>query len=236
MTESEPVRSRPIDLVRVWFQGLENPNQIETTLRTNPINSVWTSNHFAAYFLLYLSSDSTFNYFFHRLFFSFASILHLSTILCQYDKELLVTIKCFEQWKLELMSTEFDVFVKVLIDYKNLEYFMITKQLNRSKINEHNFLSILISSLSISLKSSMRKRTHWRDEQKTFRTKKNDRQKQQFQTFLSFDRFDKSLIVIELTLVLESNRLQLMQKMHDQLAFDHLEINKTIKLLKRNYI
>ncbi len=35
-------------------------------------------------FLLCFSSDSTLNYFFHRLFFSFASISHLSTILCQY--------------------------------------------------------------------------------------------------------------------------------------------------------
>jgi hypothetical protein len=69
---------------------------------------------------------------------------------------------------------------------------------------------------------------------KHFEQKKN-RQRQQFQTLLSFERFDRFLIAIELTLVLKSNRLQLMQKIHDQLAFDHLEINKTIKLLKRNY-
>ncbi len=65
--------------------------------------------------------------------------------------------------------------------------------------------------------------------------KKDDRQKQQFQTLLSFDRFDKSLFAIEITLVSKTNRLQLMQKMHDQFAFDHFEINKTIKLLKKNY-
>ncbi len=65
--------------------------------------------------------------------------------------------------------------------------------------------------------------------------KKNNRQKQQFQTLLLVDQFDKSLFAIELTLVFETNRLQLMQKMHDQLAFNYLEINKTIKLLKRNY-
>jgi hypothetical protein len=65
--------------------------------------------------------------------------------------------------------------------------------------------------------------------------KKNNRQKQQFQTLLLIDRFDKSLFAIELTLVLETNRLQLMQKMHNQFAFDHFNVIKTIKLLKKNY-
>jgi hypothetical protein len=35
--------------------------------------------------------------------------------------------------------------------------------------------------------------------------------------------------------VLESNRLSLMQKMHDQFASDHSKMNKTIKLLRRNH-
>jgi hypothetical protein len=67
--------------------------------------------------------------------------------------------------------------------------------------------------------------------------KKNDRQKQQNQILLLFERFEQSnfLQAVELIIVLKSNRLSLMQKMHDQFAFDHLKINKTIKLLKRNH-
>ncbi len=49
------------------------------------------------------------------------------------------------------------------------------------------------------------------------------------------NQFDKSLFAIELTLILETNRLQLMQQMHDQFAFEHFDVNKTIKLLKKNY-
>ncbi len=48
-----------------------------------------------------------------------------------YDKKLLVIIKCFEQWRFELISTKFDVFVKVFTNHKNLEYFMFIKQLNK---------------------------------------------------------------------------------------------------------
>jgi hypothetical protein len=65
--------------------------------------------------------------------------------------------------------------------------------------------------------------------------KKNDRQKQQNQILFSFERFDKELQEAELTIILEQNRLSLMQKMHDQFAFDHLNVNKIIRLLRRNY-
>jgi hypothetical protein len=67
--------------------------------------------------------------------------------------------------------------------------------------------------------------------------KENDRQKQQNQILLSSKRFDqlKSLQAVELTVVFEQNRLSLMQEMHDQLAFDHSDINRILKLLKRHY-
>jgi hypothetical protein len=48
-----------------------------------------------------------------------------------YDKKLLTIMRCFEQWRSELLFTESDVFVKMLIDHKNLKYFMFIKQLNR---------------------------------------------------------------------------------------------------------
>ncbi len=59
---------------------------------------------------------------------------NLASIECNYeiyDKTLLTIVRYFEQWKLELLFTNFDVSVKILIDHKNLKYFMITKQLNQ---------------------------------------------------------------------------------------------------------
>ena len=47
-----------------------------------------------------------------------------------YDKELLVIIHVFEEWRLKLSGIPVEDPIKVIIDYKNLEYFMSTKQLN----------------------------------------------------------------------------------------------------------
>lgn len=44
-----------------------------------------------------------------------------------YDKELLAIIRSFKTQELELISTPIDKPIKVLTDYKNLEYFIITK-------------------------------------------------------------------------------------------------------------
>jgi hypothetical protein len=65
--------------------------------------------------------------------------------------------------------------------------------------------------------------------------KEDDRQTQQNQILLSLERFDKDLQAVEIIVIFESNRLSLMQKMHEQSASSHSEVNKTIKLLKRNH-
>ena len=46
-----------------------------------------------------------------------------------YDKELLFIIKSFEEWR--RMLKEAGLPVKILTDYKNLQYFISTKQLSR---------------------------------------------------------------------------------------------------------
>ena len=46
-----------------------------------------------------------------------------------YDKELMAIIRCFEEWRPELELTPHPI--RVLSDYKNLEYFMSTKLLSR---------------------------------------------------------------------------------------------------------
>jgi hypothetical protein len=55
-----------------------------------------------------------------------------------YDKELLIIIRCFEQWRVELQSIE--LFINVFIDHKSLEYFMIIKKLNKRQVKWAEFL------------------------------------------------------------------------------------------------
>ncbi len=165
---------------------------------------------------------------------------NLVSIKCNYeiyDKELLTIVRCFEQWRFELLFIEFDVLIKILIDHKNLKYFMFTKQLNRKQnkwtqfLIDFHFVIIYLFDKSNEKADSLIKRT------KDVSNKENDRQTQQNQILLSFERFEQSnsLQAVELIIVLESNRLSLMQKMHDQFASDHSEMNKTIKLLRRNH-
>ncbi len=152
-----------------------------------------------------------------------------------YDKELLTIVRCFEQWRFELLFTEFDVSIKMLIDHKNLEYFMFIKQLNRRQnrwiqflTNFHFVITYLFEKFNEKVDSLIKRA-------EDVSNKKNDRQKQQNQVLLFSKRFDKALQAVEITIVLEQNRLSLMQEVHDQFAFDHSNVNRIIKLLKRNY-
>ena len=45
-----------------------------------------------------------------------------------YDKELMVIICTFEEWRSELEGSTYPI--NVITDHKNLEYFMFTKQLS----------------------------------------------------------------------------------------------------------
>jgi RNase H-like domain found in reverse transcriptase len=60
-----------------------------------------------------------------------------------YDKKLLAIIRCLEHWRPELEST--DIPIKVFTDHRNLEYFMIIKELSHrqarwaEKLAEFNF-------------------------------------------------------------------------------------------------
>ena len=49
-----------------------------------------------------------------------------------YNKELMAIIRYFEEWRSELKGAALPI--KVLIDYKNLEYFILTKNLNRRQV------------------------------------------------------------------------------------------------------
>jgi hypothetical protein len=56
-----------------------------------------------------------------------------------YDKELMAIVRAFEEWRPELEGALHPI--KVLSDYKNLEYFMTTKLLNRRQTRWAEFLS-----------------------------------------------------------------------------------------------
>ncbi len=162
---------------------------------------------------------------------------NLASIECNYeiyDKKLLIIVRCFEQWRSELLFIEFDVSIKVLTNHKNLKYFMITKQLNRRQNKWAQFLANFHFVITYLFEKSNEKADSLIRRVENVFDKKNDRQKQQNQILLSSERFDKDLQAVELIIVLESNRLSLMQEMHDQFASNHSKINRTIKLLKRN--
>ena len=48
-----------------------------------------------------------------------------------YDKELLAIIRAFKKWRPELARTPIEDPIYVITNYKNLKYFMSTKDLNR---------------------------------------------------------------------------------------------------------
>ena len=49
-----------------------------------------------------------------------------------YDKKFLAIIKAFKKWKSELKNSKF--FIQVIIDHKNLKYFMSSKLFNRKQV------------------------------------------------------------------------------------------------------
>jgi hypothetical protein len=55
-----------------------------------------------------------------------------------YDKKLLVIIRCFEHWRLELKCTE--LFIQMFINHQALKIFMKNKQLTRQQVNYLNIL------------------------------------------------------------------------------------------------
>jgi hypothetical protein len=67
----------------------------------------------------------------HSIAFFFKNLASIECNYEIYDKKLLAIVRCFEQWRFELLFTESNVLIKVLTNYKNLKYFMIIKQLNR---------------------------------------------------------------------------------------------------------
>ena len=74
------------------------------------------------------------------------SVIYFSTCMspaeCNYNiynKKLLIIIHAFKEWRSELEDAAKQI--QVITDYKNLEYFMITKQLSCCQAHWSEFLS-----------------------------------------------------------------------------------------------
>ena len=79
-----------------------------------------------------------------------------------YDKELLVIICTFKEWRSELKETAEQV--QVITDHKNLKYFMIIKQLSCCQAHWSEFLSqfnFIIQYCSEKLNNCADALTHW---------------------------------------------------------------------------
>ncbi len=106
-----------------------------------------------------------------------------------YDKKLLTIIRCFEQWRIELQSMK--TFINVLIDHKDLKYFMITKKLNRRQTRwaefliEFDFKIAYQSEKKNDKANSLTKRFEDRSVDKS-----DDRNKHMHQTVLSAEKID----------------------------------------------
>ena len=106
-----------------------------------------------------------------------------------YDKELLAIICCFKKRKSELQLMNESI--KILIDHRFLKYFMIIKKLNRWQIKWTKFF-VNFNFVILYQTDKMRAKTNLlttRLNDKSI-SKKNDRQKHQLQTILTFDKLN----------------------------------------------
>jgi hypothetical protein len=110
-----------------------------------------------------------------------------------YDKKLLIIIRCFEQWRAKLQSIE--SLINVLIDHKNLKYFMITKKLNRRQTRwtefliEFDFKIVYQSNKKNDKANSLTKRSDNRS-----RDESDDRQRHMHQIILSSKKLNSRIL------------------------------------------
>jgi len=125
------------DVLFVWFQKCQ--------IAFNTLKKVFTFKiilcHYNSDHKIVIEIDVS-NYVFKDILFQYDEneILHSVTyfskkhnsVKCNYeiyDKELIIIVCAFKKWWSEL--EDFIYFVEMITNHKNLEYFMLTKQLNR---------------------------------------------------------------------------------------------------------
>ncbi len=105
-----------------------------------------------------------------------------------YDKKLLIIIRCFKHWRLELKCTE--LLIQMFIDHQTLKIFMKNKQLSQWQVNYLNILSkfnfqIIFRSGKINIKVDALIRMLLANVSELAQ-----RLEDCFQTILTFDRID----------------------------------------------
>ncbi len=113
-----------------------------------------------------------------------------------YDKKLLIIIRCFEHWWLELKCTE--LLIQIFINHQALKIFMKNKQLSQCQVNYLNILSkfnfqIIFKSGKVNTKVDALTQMSLANVSESAK-----RFKDRFQTILIFDRVD--ILPIELKL------------------------------------
>jgi hypothetical protein len=110
-----------------------------------------------------------------------------------YDKELLAIIRCFKQWRAELQSIE--KFINVLIDHKNLEYFMTIKKLNKRQTKWIEFLAEFDFKIAYqSKKKNDKADSLTRRLEDRLIDEADDRNKHMHQTVLSSEKIDSRIL------------------------------------------
>ncbi len=109
-----------------------------------------------------------------------------------YDKKLLVIIRCFEHWRLELKCTE--LLIQIFIDHQALKIFMKNKQLSQWQVNYLNILSkfnfqIIFRSGKMNTKVDALTRMSLANVSESAQ-----RLEDRFQTILTLDRVDVLLV------------------------------------------
>lgn len=166
-----------------------------------------------------------------------------------YDKELLAIVRCFEEWRPELMSVENPT--KVLTDHRSLEYFMTTKKLNRRQARWAEFLADF--DFKITYQAG---KFHAKADALTRRPgdrpdgDDDDRQQHQHQTILGADKLDEevkedlgiqnvevvgatTVSTDEKIYVAEKDRIKILREVHDQPASGHPGVRRTLAMLRR---
>ena len=123
-----------------------------------------------------------------------------------YDKEFLAIIKTFEIWKSELENTENPV--QIIINHKNLEYFMSSKFLNRRQTRWSEFFSKFNFKIIYRPRSLNNKADVFTRQSKNVFKKKDNRRQFQWQTVLKKNNLDIQQLTLcyDLTQRYRSNR------------------------------
>ncbi len=134
------------DVLFVWFQKCQ--------IAFNILKKVFTFkiilHHYNSDYKIVIEIDAL-NYVFKNILFQyneneiFHSVVYFSkkhnSVECNYkiyDKELMIIVHAFKKWWSELEDSIYSV--KMIMNYKNLKYFMLTKQLSHHQAHWSEFL------------------------------------------------------------------------------------------------